>query len=98
MPLLSDYDNFDRQMGKRAQCGIDSRKDPQGFTIEEVCERADYPMPVSEKDLIHFADLCETWGIKTCIDDVGFFAEYRKRARKTMDIEFWKAVAKVNGY
>lgn len=84
MALLSDRESFDRQAGKRAQCGIDSAtaRNGSGFTIEEVCARADYPMPTTEEDLRQFAALCETWDIKTNIDDVGYFKAMRQDVTK----------------
>lgn len=76
MPLLSNRADFDRQATKRAECGILSQRQP--LTIEEVCEIADYPMPVTEADLKAFAGFCEMWGIATNIDDVSYFATYRQ--------------------
>lgn len=80
MPLLSDRESFDRLACKRAYAGQDSQKANQGrgFTVEEACTALDWPMPLTEQDLKDFASLCETWGVKTNIDDVPYFAQYRK--------------------
>lgn len=77
MPLLSDRQSFDRLAGIRAQAGIDSQQG-NGWTIEYACERLEYPMPVSEDDLKGFVQVCETWGIRTNLDDESWFKTMRK--------------------
>ena len=69
MPRLSDRDRFDRLAGHRAQAGRDSQHPVIAWTIRDACVALAWPYPTTDIQLRHFAQLCDTWGVRVNVSN-----------------------------
>lgn len=77
MALLSDRHAFDNMALRRAETALDSQNTP--LTVEEVCNRIDYPIPVSSEDLDTLFNVCDTWGIRHNLIGENIHREWAER-------------------
>mgnify|MGYP001571345348 CR=1 FL=1 len=69
MPLLSDRTAFDQLAGQRAQAGVDSQHPVIAWTIHEACDALQWPYPTTDIQFRHFAQLCDTWRVRTNVSE-----------------------------